>query len=311
MKAGPFVALGQQLVSWLLAGSVAALSGFFLFAWSIGQESWTRWNTFSDSYVSPWTALIFLLLAIGFTLQNLLGSHKSLLIAGRLVLMIPLELSFLFAFQYITRMFFTELNLFLLGEQVLAHYASLGEALVPQLGMPSPISVALMSNIAGLLLLSRARMLRPIWPLIGLGVNVSMVLALMVLFVLRALGVTQLEQVTPARAGISFFTMLLAMLMLAAFLLSGKQMGSLAHSLSRWSFIRNVLIVMGTFLALPLGAALLAVALEPLALSPGVAQWLSFWVMCFMLLGVAWTWASREARRQGSESNDEDSITKN
>ena len=310
MKAGRLVALGQPLVSWLLASSVAALSGFFLFAWSTGQESWTRWNTFSDSYVSPWTALIFLLLAVGFTLQNLLGSHKSLLIAGRLVLMIPLELSFLFAFQYTTRMFFPELNLFLLGEQVLAHYASLGEALVPQLGMPSPISVALMSNIAGLLLLSRAKTLRLIWPLIGLGVNVSMVLALMVLFVLRALGVTQLEQVTPARAGISFFTMLLAMLMLAAFLLSGKQMGSLAHSLSRWSFIRNVLIVMGTFLALPLGAALLAVTLSPLALSPGVAQWLSFWVMCFMLLGVAWTWASREARRQGSDSNDEDSISK-
>ena len=310
MKAGPFVALGQPLVSWLLASSVAALSGFFLFAWSTGQESWTRWNTFSDSYVSPWTALIFLLLAVGFTLQNLLGRHKSLLIAGRLVLMIPLELSFLFAFQYTTRMFFPELNLFLLGEQVLAHYASLGEALVPQLGMPSPISVALMSNITGLLLLSGSKTLRPIWPLIGLGVNVSMVLALMVLFVLRALGVTQLEQVTPARAGVSFFTMLLAMLMLVAFLLSGKQMGSLAHSLSRWSFIRNVLIVMGTFLALPLGAALLAVALKPLELSPGVAQWLSFWVMCFMLLGVAWTWASREARRQGSDSNDEDSISK-
>ena len=242
MKAGRFAALERPLVSWLLAGSVAALSGFFLFAWSTSQTSWTRWNTFSDSYVSPWTALMFLLLAVGFTLQNLLGSHKSLLVAGRLVLLIPLELSFLFAFEYVTRMFFPELNLFLLGEQVLAHYASLGEAIVSQLGMPSPISVALMSNITALLLLSRANMLRPIWPLMGLGVNVSMVLALMVLFVLRALGVTQLEQVTPPRAGISFFTMLLAMLMLAAFLLSGKQMGSLAHSLSRWSFIRNVLI---------------------------------------------------------------------
>ena len=310
MKAGRYAAIGQPLASWLLAGSVAALSGFFLFAWSISQTSWTRWNTFSDSYVSPWTALMFLLLAVGFTLQNLLGSHKSLLVAGRLVLLIPLELSFLFAFEYLTRMFFPELNLFLLGEQVLAHYVSLGEAMLPQLGMPSPISVALMSNITGLLLLSRANTLRPIWPLMGLGVNVSMVLALMVLFVLRALGVTQMEQVTPARSGISFFTMLLAMLMLAAFLLSGKQMGSLAHSLSRWSFIRNVLIVMGTFLALPLGAAVLAVALRPLAISPGVAQWLSFWVMCFMLLGVAWTWASREARHQSSDSNDEDLTTK-